>query len=153
MRKPARPAAMSGLLALVISPCAVRAATACQLLNSQSAASLLGSPANPPVDLQGIACSYSGKASSGMVTFSVNDASMSVGDFTMMMKTQGGMGGTMETISGVGDQNFFFIKPGNQNTFMVLSHGKMLALSAQMKMTPALKTSMIQTMKQILTKV
>jgi len=142
-------------LVLFVAAASTHAAapTACQLLNPDAASSLMGSPASAPVDMQGRGCAYSDKAGSKSVSFTFNDASMSVGDFTMMMKSQGGMGGTVETIPGVGEQNFFFIKPGNQNTFTVYYHGKMLTLSAQMKMTPALKTAMIQTMKQILAKI
>jgi len=145
----------AALLVLLAAP-AVRAAgpTACQVFPSQTASTLLGSPVGLPVDMAGIGCGYSNKDASATATVTVVDQpALTAEEFqkSINMLAAGG-GAKAETISGLGEANAFWIRPGNQNSISVLYHHKMISLAVQKAMTPALKSAMIDTIRQIVSK-
>jgi hypothetical protein len=157
MRLPAISVAAAALVVLLVAPCTAHAATpkACDLFSAQTAASLVGGPVNAPVDLQGIGCSYVTRTGTATTTLTMADAQgMSGDDFMRMGQVSGNQpGSTAESIPGLGEHNFFLVRTSGQNGLTVLYHGKKLTLAVQRKMTPELKTQMIQVMKQILAKI
>jgi len=128
--------------------------SACQLLNSQAASSLLGSPANPPMDGGGVVCIYSDKGASKTLSLNIQSATFRASDFETQTRMQGFGATNSEVVPGVGEANKLLFFSGDHSALMVLYHGELLTLGVmRMKMTPDLKTAMIQTMKQILGKI
>jgi len=142
----------AALAVLLMSASAAHAAApkACDLLTSQIATSLLGGPVSAPTDVQGMLCSYGTKTAT--VSLAVVDSpGMAAADFTRA-NMAGGRSSGIEQIPGLGDAGFFIPAGGDHNTMNVLYHNKVLNFGVQKKLTPELKSQMIQTMKQWLAK-
>ena len=155
MRKPSVFLAKAAVFVLLIAPAFAGAATpkACDLPSAQTAASLLAGPVSAPVDMQGIGCSYITKTGTATVALTVVDQpGLSGADFMRTMQLSAGQGATTESISGLGEQNVLLVRTSGQNGLMVLYHHKTLSLAVQRKMTPELKSQMIQVMKEMLAK-
>jgi len=76
-------------------------------------------------------------------------------DYMSAMKLMVKAPASTELIPGLGEQNFLLIRPEsqkNQNALLVYSHGKLLTLGVQRKMTPDVKAAMVQVMRGILSK-
>jgi hypothetical protein len=148
--------ATAAFLILFMVHFAASAATpkACDLLSAQTASSLLGGPVNLPVDMSGIGCSYMTKSGSAVVGLIVTDAQGMTADNFKMIQTAGAAShAAVEQIPGLGEVSYLVGGGADRNVLAVLYHQKTLALSVQRKMTPDLKTAIIQAMKQILAKI
>ena len=141
------------LFALLVATTAAYAAplNSCELFNPQAAATLFGSPLQPPMPV-GTMCMYS-NASGPVITLSVSPAPGSAGADFVRVKMGAGPGDTTESIPRLGDQNLFDARPNNWNVLTVFSHQKMLTFSVQKHLTPALKATMIQAARQIIAKI
>ena len=156
MRTPAIHSLTAALLVLFTATSAAHAATpkACELLDAQTAASLVGSAVGAPVDAQGVGCGYSTKSGSATVGLTMGDAPGNAGaDLIRVMKLSAGQGAITESLPDLGEQNFLLVRPSNQNGLMVVYHHKILSLAVQRHMTPELKAAMIQAMRKILSKI
>jgi hypothetical protein len=142
----------AALAVLLIAGSAARAAVpkACDLLTAQTAASLLGGPVGAPTDVQGMICSYSTKTA--IVSLSVvAQPALTVADFSRAMQVSGQQTGIQQVL-GLGDAGFFNPGGGDRNTVNVLYHHQAVSFSVQKKLTPQLKSQMIDQMKQWLAK-
>jgi hypothetical protein len=98
----------AALAALLMAGSVAHAANpkACDLLNAQTAASLLGGPVGAAIDMGGIGCSYSTKSEAATIAFMVTDmGGMTVDEFRRTMQAGTRAGGT-EEISGPGEARF-----------------------------------------------
>jgi hypothetical protein len=123
----------------------------CELLDAQTAASLAGSAVGSPMEVPTVVCGYS--SAGATVSLALRDMpGTSGGEAIQAMKRTTLQGAQTESIPGLGEQNFLIVKTPNQNSLTVLYHKKLLSLSVQRRMTPELKTAMVQAMRQMLSK-
>ena len=149
---------VSGRVNAVVFALFITAATAhaapvkpCELLNPPAASALFGGPLQPPVEM-GTMCMYSSSAGP-VITSAVGPAPGSAGPDFVKAKMGAGAGDTTESVPGLGDQNLFDMRPNGWNVLTVFYQQKMLVLSVQKRMNPALKDAMIQAALKMITKV
>jgi hypothetical protein len=95
-------------------------------------------------------CSYSTKTA--IVSLSVvAQPALTVADFSRAMQVSGQQTGIQQVL-GLGDAGFFNPGGGDRNTVNVLYHHQAVSFSVQKKLTPQLKSQMIDQMKQWLAK-
>jgi len=128
---------------------------ACNLLDAQTAVSIVGSPVSTPIDMQGMGCVYQTTSGSETVELVMVDSAGTDGAITMrnlQMVSAQSQGTTTESIPSLGEQNFLLVRNSNLNGLMVLYHQKMFTLSVQKHMTPDVKAAMVQAMRQVLSR-
>jgi len=153
MRILAALSATAGCLLFLATPFKASAADpkACDALPPQTAAALAGGPVGSAMDV-GAMCAYVLKSggSVGLVFQPIQpgDEAKSV----QVQQSAAGPGVTTETVSGLAGPAVLIMRPGNMNVLAAGYHAKVVLLSVPGKMTPALKSAMIQAMKQALAK-
>jgi hypothetical protein len=144
-------------LCLLASPSIVHAAPpkACDLLGAQTAASLLGTPVGTPVDVKnGGGCTYTSRTGGATVSLAVADSGTDGVQTVVAMQVMASreQGATTKSIPGLGEQSFLATRTSNKNFIMLVYHQKTVVLAVQRPMTPDLEKTMVQTVRQVLTK-
>ena len=135
-------------LSLTLSTAHAADVKACDALSAPVATSFIGAPLKGPIDAQGFGCSYG--SSGGAIALVIADAGgLTADDFSMSMRAYA----ESEKIPGLGDAGFWVKAGPNSYGLMVLYHHKTVRFKVDKKMTPELKTQMIDAMKQMLTKI
>jgi len=145
-------------LVMLLAASSVGAATpkACDLLSAQTATSLLGTAVGAAVEGKaGATCTYTSKSGDATVAMGVGDFSGGDGKQTVIalqvMASQE-KGATSKSLPGLGDQSFLVSRASNKNALVLDYHEKMVMLSVQKPMTGDLEKAMIQTVRQVLSK-
>lgn len=122
---------------------------ACELLNSQMAATLLGTKVDAPMDA-GFLCVYSAEDQKASIEFSVSDASTR--DAESFLRAHGGakQGDTYESIPSLPGKNLLVVTSYRKEGLTVFFKGKEINLFVGRPMTPELKANMVEAMKRIL---
>ena len=122
---------------------------ACDLLDAQMAASLVGGKVDAPMDA-GFSCIYADTSTKAWVMFSVSDASAR--DAENFLQTHGGakQGDTYESIPSLPSKNLLIVTSDQKDCLTVFLHGKEINLFVHRPMTPALKATMVQFTNRIL---
>jgi len=148
----------AALLILLATSAGARAATpkACDLLSAQTASSILGTAVGAAVDAKaGATCTYSSKSGNTTVALGIGDLPGTDGAHTIevfqMMASQE-KGSTSKSIPGLGEQSFLVVRASNKNAIVLVYQQKMVTLAVQKPMTADLEKAMVQTVRQVLTK-
>jgi hypothetical protein len=94
-------------------------------------------------------CFYSSAKGNSQATLSVSDGSGQAGPAFMKRKGGAVEGDKTESISDLGDLNLLVARASTQNTLTVFIHGEMVVLTVNRRMSPELKTAMVDAMKQM----
>jgi len=125
---------------------------ACDLLNAQAAASLVGGPVQAPIDMGGVICGYSAQSGDNRAGLTITGPPPAGVNLKNSIGRAVDKGNTFEVIPGLGEQAVLLVKDGHDAGMTVIYGQKFLILTVERPMTPALKSAMIQTMKQIISK-
>jgi hypothetical protein len=145
------------LLCLLALPGAAHATgpKACDLLNAQTATSLLGAAVGVPTNMNGMTCSYLATPGSATVFLGIADMSGTDGAHTievLQVMASKEAGSTTKSIAGLGEQSFLVTRTSNKNAIVLVYHQKLLTLKVERPMSADLEKAMVQTMQQALAK-
>jgi len=154
MRIPAHRLAVAPLLVALAAVLPAVAATpkACDLFPARAAASLVGGPLNAPIDAGGIMCGYNSQTANLGATFTITGPAPQGANLKRSVGASINKGDTLDVIPGLGDQNVFVTRQNNESDLTVIAGGKMLILRVDKPASPALKSAMVEVMKQIVGK-
>ena len=148
---------IAALLCLLALPGAAHAGgpKACDLLNAQTATSLLGAAVGVPTNMNGMTCSYLATPGSATVFLGIADMPGTDGAHTievLQMMASKEAGSTTKSIAGLGEQSFLVTRTSNKNAIVLVYHQKLVTLKVERPMSADLEKAMVQTMQQALAK-
>jgi hypothetical protein len=139
----------AAILAASFTPCAAYAAPkACDLFTAQIATSILGTPVKSLVQMDEM-CGFQSTSENENAILSVSSAA---GAKPGTLNALVSKGDTSEVIAGLGESNIFITKGHDMCTLTVIYHGQVVSIAETKRPIPAMKTTMIQVMRQVLTK-
>ena len=128
----------------------------CDLLSHPAAEALFGAPLKSTLEAGTLACIYSNSETSAInIHFqAIPDGAPPTYGPTIMKAIlhKDYDADAVDSVPGLGDQNFFITSKQPKSTFTVLYHKTIVTLIVTGAKNPNLRAAMIQTMKQALTK-
>lgn len=143
---------VAGCLAVLSNASAAHAAAKpCDLLSSQDASALLGTPVKPLMQMDQY-CGYQSISQKENTNVGLS-LSSAAGATAATLNALVAKGDTTETIAGLGDSNLLITKGRDMYTFAVIYHGQLVSISMAKRPSPALKAALIAEMRGILGKI
>jgi hypothetical protein len=126
---------------------------ACNLLTAEMATTLAGGPVGPSGTLGKTICGYRPKSGIGPIGLAVEDVEPADEAKAIdVMRRAASAEVKTGLVEGLGDHALLIEKSNEKNVLIAAYRGKVLSLGVPGKMTPELKATMVQVMRQILAK-